>query len=238
MTPKYWLKIIAGMLGIFVIGMLVVGGIRNASGKVRSVVESSNPLNVPLLGMTFRTGKGELGKLERLRIERSEPGVINGFHFVATLNDGVDVDQFDLCEVTVSNPEHFNRNSTFDCLTAADSGYDDLVNFGTITFKPSGEVHRLMLPSRIRDEIISAFSNSDDAGAEAMATAAADAANDGSRLRVTVEGKTLVDINGDSSEGGVRIVDPRTGRVVVDLKAGPGGANVTIAEPPVPPGGP
>lgn len=236
MTPKYWLKIIAGMLGIFIGGMLLVGGMRNVKNRAETFVQSANPLNVPLLGMPFRTGRGELGKLEQLRIERSEPDVISGFHFTAMLNEGVDVDQFDYCEVTVSNPENFDRNSTFDCLTAADSGYDDLVRFGSITFNPSGETHRLMLPKGIRDEIVAAFGSGNDAGDGAVA-AASSAADDG-RLRVTVDGKTLVDISGDSDAGGVRIVDPRTGRIVVDLKSGPGAASVNVPEPPNPGGKP
>ena len=161
MTPKYWLKILAGMLGIFILGMVILGGIRRGSNEVRravnTAVNTAEPLNVPLLGMAFRTGKGELGTLQRMRIERSAPDVIAGFHIEATLNDGVDVDQFDLCEVTVSDPQHLDSNSVFDCLTAADSGYDALVNFGSITFQPSGERHRLMLPAEVRDAIVMAF---------------------------------------------------------------------------------
>lgn len=213
MTPKYWLKIVAGMLAVFLVGMLVVSGVRRGSSEVRQVIASAEPLSVPLLGMPFRTGKGELGSLQRVRIERNSPKEISGFHFEATLNDGVDADQFNYCEVTVSDPEHFDRNTSFDCLTAADSGFEALVQFGTITFQPSGARHRLMLPESVRDEIAAAFDHDAAAGSDSVAVDSG-----GGSLKVTIDGRTLVDINADSLGGAIKVVDPKTGRTVVDIR--------------------
>jgi hypothetical protein len=216
MTPKYWLKIILGMLAIFTCGMFVVKGVE--AGKNRAVehfVESADPITVPLLGMPFRTAKGQLGKFDKLRIDRSSPREIEGFYLTATLDEGVDVDQFDLCEVTVTDLEDFDEHTTFDCLTAANPGFDDLVQFGTITFKPSGESHRLMVPSAVRDQIRTAFLEDE----EGAITEIFDDSTGTGTVRVEINGKNIVDIHGDSTGGHVRINDPQTGKTIVDVKA-------------------
>lgn len=212
MTPKYWLKIILGMLAIFTCGMFVAKGVQ--AGKNR-IVNSSEPFTVPLMNMAFRTAKGELGTLQRLRIERSSPREIDGFHLSATLNEGVDVNQFDLCEVTVSDPENIDENTSFDCITAANPGFEDLVQFGTITFMPSGESHRLMVPSAIRDQIRTAFLEDEDG---AMTEVWDDSSGHGT-VKVEINGKRIVDINADSAGGRVQIMDPSTGKTIVDVKA-------------------
>src|SRR5690606_29975132 len=190
MTPKYWLKIVLGMLAIFAVGMLGVSAIRGTGNKVRTVVASADPLTVPLLGMPFRTtGKGELGTLKTLRVERDSPREISGFHFTVALDDGVSADQFGNCEVTVTNPEHFDRNSTFSCLTAADSGFDELVRFGTVTFEPNGDVHRLMLPRQMVDEIRSAFADDSTAMGDSLSVDS-NAAN----VKVKVGERTIVNV--------------------------------------------
>lgn len=217
MTPKYWLKIILGMLAIFTCGMFVVSGVQAGKNKAVDFVESDRPLTVPLMGMAFRTAKGELGTLQKLRIERSSPREIDGFHISATLNDGVDVNQFDLCEVVVSDPENINENTSFDCITAANPGFDDLVEFGSITFQPSGERHRLMVPSAVRDEIRAAFmEDHDGATTEIMG----DSAGEGS-VKVQINGQTIVDIHADSAGGRVTVNDPHTGKAIVDVKGTP-----------------
>ena len=217
MTPKYWLKIILGMLAIFTCGMFVVKGVQAGKNKALDFAESDRPLTVPLMGMAFRTAKGELGTLQKMRIERSSPREIEGFHLSATLNDGVDVNQFDLCEVTLSDPEHIDENTSFDCITAANPGFEDLVQFGTITFQPSGESHRLMVPSAIRDQIQAAFMEEADG---AMSESWNDSAGHGD-VKVEVNGKRIVDIHADSAGGRVQINDPNTGKTIVDIKGTP-----------------
>ncbi|MFZ9689920.1 MAG: hypothetical protein ACO3DS_08800 [Phycisphaerales bacterium] len=153
MTPKYWIRIFLGMFAIFVVGMVVVRGVTAGKEKVRTFAEGTASLTVPMFGAAFRVGGTQLGSIESLRIERDAPKVIGGFHLDVTLKDGVDVHQFDDCEVTVDNPEQIDDETQFACLTAADSGFAALVPFGTITFQPSGERHRLMVPRQVVAEI-------------------------------------------------------------------------------------
>lgn len=217
MTWKYWLKIILGMLAIFTGGMFVVKGLEAGKSRVHTLVDTAEPITVPLMGMAFRTAKGPLGTLQSMRIERSSPREIDGFYLNATLNEGVDVNQFDLCEVTVSDPENIDENTTFDCITAANPGFEDLVQFGTITFQPSGESHRLMVPRAMRDQIRTAFMEDADG---AITEIYGDSTGEGT-VQVEINGKKIVDIHGDSAGGHVRITDPNTGKTIVDVKGTP-----------------
>lgn len=238
MTPKDWIKIVLGMLVIFGVGMVVRAGIMSGKSKVESLTKGTESISIPMLGMPFRTAAGEIGSINRLYVDRSAPKQVSGFRLAVTLNDGVDVDQFDHCEVTVTDPETINEHTAFTCLTEADSGFSELVQFGSITFRPSGEVHRLMVPRAVRDEIR-------QAGREpAVAAAAAEATGDSTfemttdssdgRLSIKVNGRQLIDIRGDSSGGTVLIIDPETGKKLVDIRGGGGGSSITIDAPPKP----
>ncbi len=238
MTPKDWIKIVLGMLLIFGVGMGIRAGIMSGKSKVQELTQGTSSISIPMLGMPFRTAAGEIGSIQRLYVDRSAPKRVSGFRLAVTLNDGVDVDQFDHCEVTVTNPETINEHTAFTCLTEADSGFSELVQFGSITFRPSGEVHRLMVPRSVRDEIRQA--GREPAAAAAAAEAAGDSAfemttdsSDG-RLSIKVNGRQLIDIRGDSSGGTVLIIDPETGKKLVDIRGGDGGSSITIDAPPKP----
>lgn len=233
MTPQYWIKIVLGMLGVFVVGMLIASGVRKGKDVAVEMAAGTSSISIPMLGIPFRTSAGELGSINRLYVDRSAPSRISGFRLAVTLNDGVDVDQFGDCEVTVANPETIDVHSAFACLTEADSGFSELVQFGTITFRPSGEVHRLMVPESVRDEIREAGRES--APTAAVGAADADAAvttesSDGS-LSIKINGRQLVDIRGDSNGGTVLIIDPETGRKLVDISGSEGGASIKVDTP-------
>ncbi len=238
MTPKDWIKIVLGMLAIFTVGMVVRAGVNSSKSTFMEMTEGTASISIPMLGMPFRTTAGELGSIQRLYVDRSSPKQVSGFRLAVTLNDGVDVDQFDDCEVTVTNPEAIDENTAFTCLTSADSGFSELVQFGSITFRPSGEVHRLMVPASVRDEIRQA--GREPAVAAATAEAAGDSAfemtadSSEGRLSIKVNGRQLIDIRGDSSGGTVLIIDPETGKKLVDIKGGEGGSSITIDAPPKP----
>lgn len=217
MTRKYWIKIIAGMLGIFVVGMVIVSAVRSGVDHVEHLVDSATPITVPMFGTPFRTANAELGRIQQLRIERESPRVVDGFHLTVSLDDGIDVGQFADCEVTIVDAEEIDEHTVFSCLTKADSGFADLVQFGTVTFRPSGQVHRLMVPSEVRAEIRSAFRDGD----AASDSVAVDARDGDGRVVVRINGRNVVDIHGDSTGGQVIIRNPDTGEKVVDIKGTP-----------------
>jgi hypothetical protein len=228
MRPKDWIKIVAGMLVIFAVGMFVVSGVNAGKRKVNEVAHSSSAITLPMLGASFKMNDNPLGGMQKLRVERSAPDRIESFHLTVKLDEGVDVNQFDDCELTVVDASQIDENTTFTCLTDADPGFDQLVNFGTITFQPSGETHRLMLPRDVRDDIRNIKGNSGD-----QVVTSTDPGN----VSVKVNGQQVVDIQGGESGGRVLIRDPQTGKVIVDIQGDEAGGRVKVngEVPPTPP---
>ncbi len=205
-------KIGLGMAAVFGIGMVVASGVDAGKHQVHEYVNTNATITVPLLGLPFRTAKGELGSMRKLSIERSAPDMIESFDLTVRLKDGVSADQFNNCEVTVVDPENLNEHTTFTCLTAADSGFEDLVHFGYVHFEPSGARHRLMIPTSVRDDI----QKHGDKGA----TVAGDSNAHEGDLNIKVNGKSVVEIHGDSVGGTVMIRNPETGEPIVDINGG------------------
>ncbi|HET9064478.1 MAG TPA: hypothetical protein VFN22_01495 [Gemmatimonadales bacterium] len=210
-------KIGLGMAAVFGIGMVVASGVDAGKHKVNEVVHTNATISVPLLGLPFRTAKGELGAMQTLKIERSAPDMIESFDLTVKLNDGVSADQFNNCEVTVVDPENLDEHTTFTCLTAADAGFEDLVQFGHVHFEPSGARHRLMIPRSVRDEI--QRRGATPPVPPAPGTPGEADASDGS-LNIKVNGKSIVEIHGDSAGGAVMIRNPETGEPIVDINGG------------------
>ncbi len=219
MTPKDWIKIVAGMLVIFAVGMFAVSGIKAGKRKVGDIAHTSNAITLPMLGVSFKMNDAALGGVQKLRVERSAPDRIESFHLTVTLDEGVDVNQFDDCELTVSDASQIDDKTTFTCLTDADPGFDQLVDFGTITFLPSGERHRLMLPEDVRNDIRHIQPGSGD-----QVSTVADDGN----LSVKVNGRQVVDIQGSEAGGRVLIKDPATGKVIVDIQGNDAGGTVKV----------
>lgn len=211
MSPKEWAKIIAGMLAVFAVGMFVVSGIKAGKRKVTDFTTTASTITLPMLGIPFRINDLKLGGMQQLKVERSAPDRIEAFKLTVKLADGVDVAQFADCELTVRDANKIDEKTSFTCLTAADSGFAKLVQFGTITFLPSGQEHRLMLPEQVRNDIRNAQGHQ----ATSMVSSQGDS---GGNVSVKVNGKQLVDIQGGDSGGRILIRDPKTGKVIVDIK--------------------
>lgn len=220
----YLAKIGLGMAGVFGVGMIVTSAIGAGRAKVDETLHTDASISVPLLGLPFRTAKGDIGAMQKLTIVRSAPDRVEAFRLDVDLSDGEEASQFNNCEVTVLDPEHFDKDTRFVCLTAADSGFEDLVQFGTITFSPSGAVHRLMIPEAIRDQIQQSGGSAAPAVPDAPSVEADPMAaamdHDSGRLTIKVNGRDVIDMQGDSAGGSLRIVNPETGEAVVEMSGG------------------
>lgn len=220
MTPKDWIKIVAGMLGIFILGMLIRTGIHAGERKVGEITHSASTLSIPMLGAPFRLNDLKLGSLKQLQVKRNAPDKIDGFELTIALNDSVDVEQFADCELTVTDAHKIDNKMGFACLTESDSGFADLVQFGTITFQPSGQRHRLMLPSSVVEDL---RNGSDNPGAGSFSR------HDSSgNVNIKINGQQIVDIQGSDSGGRIQIRDPKTGKLIVDIQGGENGGTVKI----------
>ena len=64
MTPKYWFRIIFGMLAIFTVGMILRAGVRKGKHVVTDIAQGSGPITVPLLGLPFKLDDVKIGSLQ------------------------------------------------------------------------------------------------------------------------------------------------------------------------------
>ncbi len=226
MSPKEWAKIIAGMLAVFAVGMFVVSGIKAGKRRVTELTTTASTITLPMLGVPFRLNDLKLGGMQKLQVERSAPDRIEAFRLTVKLADGVDVGQFADCELTVRDANQIDEKTTFACLTEADSGFANLVQFGTITFLPSGQEHRLMLPEQVRNDLR-------NAEAHRVRSVTSSQADSSGHLSVKVNGEQVVDIQGSDSGGRILIRDPKTGKVIVDIQGSEQGGAVKVNGKPV-----
>ena len=222
MTPKYWFRILAGMLAIFAVGMVIRAGVHKGRVAVTDLTQGSGSITIPLLGVPFRLGDSKLGTLQRLRIERSAPKLISGFHLVARVDDTVAIARLSDCRLTVIDPNKINEHTSFACATAADSAKQVLVPFGTVTLEPSGQEVVLLIPESVRRDIQKDAKTS-AAGGNDSTDVNIDSAN--GSMDIKVNGKSILSMKGDST-GGRLVVHDEAGKEVVNMK---------IATPPKPP---
>ena len=214
MTPKYWFRIVLGMLAIFAVGMFVRAMAHKGKVMVTDFTHGNGPITVPLLGMPFRLGGVDVGSLQRLRIERSAPKMVSGFHLYATVDDTVAIARLADCRLTVTNPDNINEHTSFTCVSAEDSAKQVMVPFGTVTLQPSGRELVLLVPESVRRDI---QNHSDHPGAAERSGDSVDIAADSGSMNIKVNGRDILSLKGDSS-GGHMVVHDEAGKEVVNMK--------------------
>jgi len=144
----YWVKIIAGALGIFAVGMLGITAFRSVKTKVTRAIDSSDPIPIPLAGLIpFRLDQDRLGSLNRLEILRSDPQHISGVRVLVSLADSVQPDRLSRCLISVDDVDNIDENTTFRC-QPADSPVAGMERFGTVVIKNGSDSFPLLLPAR------------------------------------------------------------------------------------------
>lgn len=215
MTPKLWFRMFLGMFAIFAVGMLLRAGFHKGKNVVTNLAEGSGSITIPLLSMPFRVGDATLGTLQRVRIDRSAPKVVSGFHLFARLDDTVALARFDNCRLTVTDPNNIDEKTSFACATLDDSSKQAMVAFGTVTLQPSGREFVLLIPESVRRDIQNASNGdntSDSTGGQKVDIAAAD----GGTMDIKVNGKSILSMKGDSN-GGHLVVHDENGKEVVNM---------------------
>lgn len=214
MTPKYWLRIIAGMLAIFAVGMLIRAGLHKGRSVVTDITRGSGPITVPLLGIPFRLGDVKLGSMQKLRIERSAPKLVSGFHLYATLADTITVAQFDDCRLTVTNPDNIDEHTSFRCATVDDSASQEMVPFGSVTLQPSGREFVLLIPESVRRDI---QNDPDGLGLNSADSTDINADSVTGSVNLRVNGRKILSAKFDST-GGQLVRYDSNGKEVVSVK--------------------
>lgn len=224
MTFKYWLKVVAGMLVIFAIGAFVWRGINRG----KAYFNSNQAFDFPMLGASFRLGGERLGKIQRLRLDRSSPRRISGVNLTVALDSSVQMSRFDGCSLAIIDAKNFDKNTTFVCAAPADQARLQLVPFGTVTLR-SGTTASvdlvLLVPQSVATDLQQSFLNSGGGND----TGNVDINGDSGSLRLRVNGKDIVSIVGDSAGGSIKVFDAK-GRAVVDIAGDSNGGHLTVKD--------
>jgi hypothetical protein len=145
---RYWLKILAGALGIFLVGMLGVTLTRHGVSEVKGIVESASPISIPIAFVPFRLDGEHLGTVRRLTVLRDAPDRVRSIQLSVQLDDSAATARLANCLLTANEARSLGEGTTFFCATPADSARDSLVTFGEVTFQPAGLTREFLVPAR------------------------------------------------------------------------------------------
>ncbi|MFI5234892.1 MAG: hypothetical protein ACHQXA_04210 [Gemmatimonadales bacterium] len=159
----YWIKIVAGALGIFALGLVAIFAFRKVTGGVNQLVHGTGDVNIPLLGFVpFSIAGRPIGNLRTLQIHRDAPKHVTGFRLVTRLDDSVDSDRFDECFFTLTDASRINEHTTFACVDSIPPGMRE---FGDVQFVDSEGDEDLSRPIVLSEQDIADFQNANDHGA-------------------------------------------------------------------------
>ena len=147
---RYWLRIGAGALITFGIGMTVVVAMRHGVGAVKHSVSGALG-SIPLAMLPVRVDGQQLGTLRAVEVQPTAQGRGAGagapsVHITVQATDSVSVAQFERC-MLVPNIGHGNpRFADFKCVAPADTGGAGLRKLGEVVVEPAGAVLDIMVP--------------------------------------------------------------------------------------------
>lgn len=150
---NYWLRIIAGAVGIFAVGMVIVTAFKSVRTKVTTTLESTDPIAIPLIGLIpFQLEESRLGRVNRVELLRSDPEHVAGVRVLVKLADTIGAERLRSCRLVVDNLDQLGNKTAFRCL-AEGGDATGLEEFGTVVIKGSGDVIPLLLPSKAVAEL-------------------------------------------------------------------------------------
>jgi hypothetical protein len=151
---RYWLRIAAGALITFGIGMTVVVATRHGVGAVKHSVSGALG-SIPLAVLPVRVDGRQLGTLRAVEVQPTAQGRGAGIgagagapavHITVQATDSVLGAQFERC-ILVPNIGHGNRRfADFKCIAPADTGGAGLRKLGEIVVEPAGATLDIMVP--------------------------------------------------------------------------------------------
>ncbi len=135
---RYWLRIVIIALAIFAVGTMGWYGVRRGTRRVKEVVESNEPITIPLAFIPFKVDGRQLGTLSRLQVLRSSPHQVEAVNFRVKLADSIDDSALESCILVAGENgmkrkiSHINPGTSFLCATSADTAGRALAVVGSI----------------------------------------------------------------------------------------------------------
>jgi hypothetical protein len=196
---NYWLRILLGALGIFVVGLIGVSIVRGAHRKIHSMVEGSGPITIPLGLIPFVLAGERLGNLDHVTLHRESPSRVSDVELGVDLSDSLLAQGLSGCRLAANfegdstdkgvnirvNRDH---NNAFRCV-AGDSTPPDLIEFGVAIFQPGDVEVPLLLPAEVVTELQSLDFGNDSARAGASDSSPGIAVPNADSIRANVARK-------------------------------------------------
>jgi hypothetical protein len=174
---NYWLRIMLGAVGIFVVGMLIVQAIRAAQSGVEELSEGTGPITIPLAFVPFEIDGQRAGTLRRVRVFRDSLQEPTRLEVLVSVPDSSAIQRFAACILAIEEQDSKVQPNDFRCLAAGDTAGRDLVQFGDLELRGYPGTYALYAP-REHIEHLKQSSESSLTAEEARARAEADSLRD------------------------------------------------------------
>jgi hypothetical protein len=143
----YWVRIALKAFAIFVVGMIIVTGVRKAKGSISHAINSSDPIQIPVIGLVpFNLDNQKLGSVSRVEFLRSDPEHVSGVRVLVKLGEGVSTEVLSQCQLALDDVQKINDQTTFTCARAGEP-VGGLEEFGVVAIKNSADSFPLLLPA-------------------------------------------------------------------------------------------
>jgi hypothetical protein len=128
---NYWLRIALGALGVFAIGMVLWNIGMAGRRRVEHVVESADPITIPLALIPFKVNGQSLGTMRQVQIIRSDPHTVEAVNFRVRLADSVADARLASCVLVMGGSlKNVDAEHTFRCVSADDTVGGNLAPVG------------------------------------------------------------------------------------------------------------
>jgi hypothetical protein len=149
----YWLRIALGALGVFAIGMVAWTLGLKGKAKIKGMVESVDPITIPLALIPFKVDGQSLGTLRQVKIIRSEPDKVTAVDFRVRLADSVSDARLEGCILVVGGSlTNIDAQHAFSCVPSGDTVGGDLAPVGEVTSQ-HGRTHVLFAKAGALDSL-------------------------------------------------------------------------------------
>lgn len=252
---RYWLKIAAGSLLVFGVGMAGISLGKKSLHELKTAVgvPVAQALQSPANALRFRLDGRQVGRIEAIEVQSDGQWAERAVQLQVRLDDPASAGQLGGCGIAGQRHRGGADNPSFRCVTEEAAGREGLVQVGEVAFEPAGVTRPLYLTERDRRSL----ERSDIRGLRGTLRSADGQTIDGqasfdvqdrsgARERGVVriqagQGKALIDIRDesgkelfrlDAGDHGVSLnARDRRGRNLVRLLAGQAGLDLLVDQP-------
>lgn len=151
---SYWIKIVAGAVLIFAVGMIIRSLFRSVKHGVEYVSDGTGPITTPLLFVPFELGGHRAGTFRGLTIYRDSTQKPSSVTLTVALRDSVTAEDVSRCILALLPSATGDYNPTsYQCLTPTDTAGKGLAQFGLLRLRSSDDSFPLFAPLRDIDEL-------------------------------------------------------------------------------------